>query len=185
MSEKYKNKVITIPNMLSITRIALIPLFVWLYAVKHLHTAAGIVFIISGITDIVDGFIARRFQMISDIGKVLDPVADKLTQVAMLICLLLRFPLMLIPFGLLIIKEIYMAISGVLVIQRTGQVLSADWPGKSATALLYAMMILHILCEDIALSVSVASILICAFMIVISFVLYAIRNTKALYKNNK
>lgn len=100
-------------------------------------------------------------------------MSEKYKKIAMLICFLLRFPLMLIPFGLLIIKEIYMAISGVLVIQRTGQVLSADWHGKAATALLYAMMTLHILCKDIALSVSVASILICAFMIAISFVLYA------------
>ena len=59
--------------------------------------------------------------MVSDLGKVLDPVADKLTQAAMLVCLLLRFPLMILPLVLLLIKETFMGISGFLVIKKNGQ----------------------------------------------------------------
>lgn len=140
-SSKYEQKIITIPNVLSFFRICLIPVIVWLYVVKYDYVRAGYVLILSGITDIVDGFIARHFHMVSDLGKILDPIADKLTQGVMLLCLVLQFPLMIAPFILLIAKEIYMSISGILIIQRTGIVCSADWHGKAATCSLYGMII--------------------------------------------
>ena len=121
--EKAENKIFTIPNVLSFFRILLIPVIVWLYLVKNNSIWAGYMLILSGITDILDGYIARRFNMASDLGKVLDPVADKLTQAAMLICLSIRFPLMIIPFVLLLVRDIYMGISGLLVIQRKGVVM--------------------------------------------------------------
>lgn len=74
-----KDQILTIPNLLSIVRLCLIPLIIWLYCVKKDYTLAVIVILISGATDIVDGFIARHFNMVSDFGKILDPVADKLT----------------------------------------------------------------------------------------------------------
>ena len=95
--DKYKKKIITIPNILSFIRLCLIPIIVWLYIGKQDHIMAGVFVIISGITDIVDGFIARTFNMISDVGKVLDPIADKATQTVVVILLVTRFPLMLIP----------------------------------------------------------------------------------------
>ena len=110
-----ENRVLTIPNLLSAFRLLLIPLFVWLYLQeKYFYT--GLVLLISGITDISDGFIARRFHMVSNVGKVLDPVADKLTQISMLICLVTRYPLMLILVVIMIFKELFMSISGLLVI---------------------------------------------------------------------
>ncbi len=80
----------------------------------------------SGITDIVDGYIARHFHMVSNFGKILDPIADKLTQVVMLICLALRFPLMIVPFVLMVVKEIYMSVSGILIIKKTKIVCGAE-----------------------------------------------------------
>ncbi|MEE1164601.1 MAG: CDP-alcohol phosphatidyltransferase family protein, partial [Lachnospiraceae bacterium] len=91
MEEKYKHKIITIPNVLSFLRLLLIPVIVWLYIVKKDPIWTMAILALSGITDIVDGIIARKCNMISDFGKAFDPVADKLTQIAMLFCLVSRF----------------------------------------------------------------------------------------------
>ena len=167
-----QNKIFTIPNILSFFRLCLIPVFMWLYCVEKNYIWTGIILILSGVTDTVDGFIARRFNMVSDLGKVLDPVADKLTQAAMLFCLLTRFPLMIIPLGLMVFKECFMGVTGFLVIQKTGKVFGADWHGKVNTWLLYAMMILHVFWYNIPDTVSRVLIGICVVMMMISLILY-------------
>lgn len=182
---KYEKKIITIPNVLSFFRLCLIPVIVWFYSIEHNYIRAGYILILSGVTDMADGFIARHFHMISNLGKILDPIADKLTQGVMLMCLVLRFPLMIVPFILLIGKEIYMSVSGILVIQRTGVVCGAEWHGKAATCFLYGMMILHVFWHEITPVVSRVSILACAVMIGISFVLYGVRNVKLLKNSGK
>ncbi len=179
-ASKSENKIFTIPNILSFFRILLIPAIIWLYLVKNNSVWAGYMLILSGVTDVLDGFIARRFNMTSDLGKVLDPVADKLTQAAMLICLSIRYPLMIIPFVLLLARDIYMGITGLLVIQRKGVVMGAEWHGKAATFLLYATMIVHIFFPGISSTISIISIAACTLMIAITFILYIVRNTKAL-----
>ncbi|MGL6218432.1 MAG: CDP-alcohol phosphatidyltransferase family protein, partial [Lacrimispora sphenoides] len=153
--------------------------------VKQDYLRTGGLLILSGLTDVVDGFIARRFQMISNLGKVLDPIADKLTQGAMLFCLVTRFPFMMAPLVLLILKEIFAGITGFMVIRNTGQVLGANWHGKAATILLYAMMILHVIWNDIPRILSDMLIAICILMMFVSLVLYGIRNIVALKNTNK
>ena len=175
-----QNKILTIPNLLSLFRLCLIPVFMWLYCVEKNYLWTGIILIISGLTDTVDGFVARHFNMISDLGKILDPVADKLTQAAMLFCLLTRFPLMIVPLGLMVFKEFFMGVTGLLVIQKTGKVFGADWHGKVNTWLLYAMMILHVFWYNIPDTVSKVLIAVCVIMMTISLVLYARHNMKAL-----
>ncbi len=184
-AETYKTKILTIPNLLSFFRICLIPVFIWLYCVRKNELWTGIVLILSGLTDVADGLIARRFHMISDVGKALDPVADKLTQGAMLLCLISRFSLMLIPLLLMTVKEIYMGVAGVMVIRRTGNVPGADWHGKAATGLLFAMMILHIFWPEIPSAVSIVSVAACTVMVGISFVLYAMRNIRDLKRGSR
>lgn len=179
----YEKKIITIPNILSLFRICLIPVFVWLYCVKEDYVMTAAVLLLSGLTDTIDGFVARHFHMISNLGKALDPVADKLTQAAMLFCLLLKFPLMVVPFVLLICKEMFMGITGLLVIRKTGTVYGANWHGKVATFLLYAMMILHVVWYEIPEIVSNVSIAVCIFAMALSLVLYGIRNIKLLLKS--
>ena len=173
-------KVFTIPNILSMVRIALIPIIVWLYHFKDDPTAAAVVVMASGVTDVVDGFIARRFDMISDLGKALDPVADKLTQTAMLICLLFRFPLMGLPLSLLVVKEFISGIWRLIVIRRTKEVRGAKWHGKVATVLLYGIMLLHILWPSIPGAYSSLSIVLCTLMMILSFFLYSKENFRAL-----
>lgn len=174
------NKILTIPNILSFYRICMIPIFVWSYCVKGNYIWTGFILILSGVTDTVDGFIARHFHMISNLGKILDPVADKLTQAAMLFCLLTRFPRMMIPLVLLVLKEIFMGIMGALVIRKTGNVFGANWHGKVATCLLYAMMILHVFWYNISDLVSKSLIAVCVLMMLVSLILYGYRNVQVL-----
>ena len=179
-TDSSQSKILTIPNLLSFFRLCLIPVIMWLYCVERNYLWTGIILIISGLTDTVDGIIARKFNMISDLGKVLDPIADKVTQAAMLFCLLTRFPLMIAPLALMVVKEFFMGVTGLLVIQKTGKVFGADWHGKVNTWLLYAMMILHVFWYNIPDVVSKVLIGICVVMMLISLVLYGRHNLKAL-----
>lgn len=174
----YQKKIITIPNCLSFFRLCLIPVIVWLYCFKKNYMWTTIVLILSGLTDIADGFIARRFGMISDFGKILDPIADKLTQAATLFCLVTRFHYMVIPLVLLVIKELFAAITGLMAIHKTKVVVGADWHGKATTVSLYSMMIIHIVWYNISSPVSHILVGICVGIMLMSFVLYAIRNIK-------
>lgn len=180
-----QNKIFTIPNVLSFFRLCLIPLLIWLYCVEHNFMWTAYILLLSGATDIVDGFIARRFHMISDLGKVLDPIADKLTQASMLFCLLTRFPLMIAPIALMLFKEMCMGISGFLVIKKAGTVLGANWHGKVATCLLYGMMLLHVVWYDIPSIVSNICVASCMVMMIISLILYGRRNWNTLKHKSK
>ncbi|MDO5649804.1 MAG: CDP-alcohol phosphatidyltransferase family protein [Gallicola sp.] len=173
-----ENRIITIPNVLSLFRIFLIPVFVYFYLQKRDYILAGMIIILSGVTDLVDGSIARRFNMITKVGKVLDPIADKLTQVTVLFCLTNRYPFMMIPFILLFIKEIATGIAGFMVIQKTGRVYGANWHGKLTTVLLYIMLILHLFWYNISSGVSNTFIFLCIGMMLVSFILYTIQNIK-------
>lgn len=178
----YSKKIITIPNVLSLIRLLLIPLIIWLYCSENNYAATTLVLLISGLTDIVDGVIARRFNMISDFGKAFDPIADKLTQLAMLICLLTRFELMWVPLILLVIKEVSTAITGLVAIKRTGIVMGAVWHGKATTVALYTMMMIHLVWYNIPDYASAVLIGMCVAIMLFSFVMYSIRNISAALK---
>ena len=175
-TDKYKDKILTIPNILSFVRILLIPLIIWLYLGPKSYVATSIVVIISGLTDVVDGFVARKFNMISDVGKVLDPFADKATQLVVIILLATRFPLMIMPIVLTLIKESFMALTGYLVIKKCDIVLGAHWHGKLATAFLTATMVLHLVWYDIIPVLSNVMICVSGALILLSLTLYAKRN---------
>ena len=177
---KYQKKILTIPNLLSLLRIFMIPPLVWLYCIKEDYFATLVLLTLSGITDVADGIIARRFNMISDFGKAFDPVADKLTQAVMLFCLTARFELMLLPLLLLVVKETIAAITGILSIKKSGKVMGALWHGKAATVMLYIIMAMHIIWFDLPMTVSYVSILVCSAMMIFSAILYSIRNIKVI-----
>ncbi len=173
-----RNKIFTIPNILSFFRLVLIPVFVWAYCGAEQYGLTAALLVFSGITDVLDGFIARHFDMISDLGKALDPVADKLTQLAMLFCLVTRFPLMLLPLIVLLAKEIASGIMGLVVIRKTGAVHGAVWHGKVTTVLLYLTMVIHVLWYKIPELASDCMIFACVGMMVLSLVLYSLRNAR-------
>ena len=152
-------------------------MIVWLYVRKQDYLWTTVILALSGVTDMVDGYIARRFRMISDFGKAFDPVADKLTQIAMLFCLVTRFPYMLLPLVVLMLKEAFAAVTGLLTIRKTGNVLGAVWHGKAATVSLYGMMLVHLLWFNIPSAVSGILIGVSTVMVLLSAILYGIRNT--------
>lgn len=177
---KHQKKILTIPNILSFFRLCLIPLTVWLYFGKRNYYAASGMILLSGLTDIVDGVIARRFQLVSDLGKILDPVADKLTQAALIFCLISKYDWMLWLFVLLAIKEMATGVSGFLVIKKTNVVNSAQWFGKLSTAVLYTVIILLFLFPNISAAWANAMILLCAAVLLLSMVKYLMFHAKLL-----
>lgn len=180
---KSRKKIFTIPNLLSAFRLILIPFFVWAYCVGEAYLLAAGILLLSGITDMADGFIARRFHMVSDLGKMLDPVADKLTQIAMLFCLTTRFPMMWFPLVLSAVKEISVGITSLLVIRKSGIVTGAVWHGKVTTTLLYIMMLVHLAWVHIPVIVSNVLISLCFLMMLFSWILYGWHNIKFLIEN--
>ncbi|MDO4618557.1 MAG: CDP-alcohol phosphatidyltransferase family protein [Clostridia bacterium] len=180
VESKYKNKILTIPNILSFIRIAMIPIIINLYIVRENYVATAGMVLLSALTDIADGFIARHFNMISDFGKAFDPIADKLTQFVIMICLTTRFRYMIVPVILITLKEIFAGITALMTIKKTQKVVGADWHGKLTTILIYSMMILHILWTDIPSVVSNILITASVVMMLLSAVLYAVRNIKML-----
>ena len=134
----------TIPNVLSLLRIALVPVFVEFYQMSNenrvwLYWAVGVL-VLSALSDFLDGIIARRFNQISEMGKLLDPVADKLTQIAVILCVTLRHPELMWLFLLCLVKETLQAIGGILLFSHCTKVEGSHWYGKVATALFYFTM---------------------------------------------
>ena len=180
MKTIFHGDILTIPNILSFSRICMIPWFMWVYLARGDSLSAALILLLSGVTDCLDGFIARRFTMISNLGKALDPLADKLTQVAMLACLVARFPHMWLIIVVMVVKEIFLLVTTLMSIKKTDEVRSADWHGKITTNLLYITMLSHLLFADIPAVLSDGLILLCTGLIILSGILYGIRNFKIL-----
>ena len=180
MEEKYKHKILTIPNLLSFFRLLLIPVIIWLYIVKEDPVWTAVILVLSGITDVVDGIIARKYHMVSNFGKALDPVADKLTQIAMLFCLVAKFRWMLLPLCVMIVKEVTAGILGIAAIRRTGRVDGSVWHGKTTTVSLYSMMAIHLLWYNIPDAVSGILIGACTALTLLSAFMYTKENVKKL-----
>ncbi len=141
-----------VPNVLSLVRIALIPVFVVLY-LSHRDGWAFGALMLSGVTDVLDGFIARRFNQITECGKLLDPLSDKLTQVAVVISLTTRYR-ELLPLAILcFIKEACQAVGGIILLRRRHAVRGSKWFGKLSTTVFYACMLALILFPQMSLAV--------------------------------
>jgi len=180
-----KNQILTIPNLLSLIRLLMIPVIIWLYCEKEDYLAAAIMTVLSGLTDIADGIIARKFHLVSDLGKILDPIADKLTQAALIFCLISKFEWMLWLFIFFAVKEITMGISGMIVIKKKDVVNSSQWFGKLATVVLYAVMILLFLFPGISTAWANVMILLCAAVLLLSMVKYLTFHCKLLRSKEK
>jgi len=177
-----KKDIFTIPNAISVFRLLLIPVILILYIGHKEYTAAAIVVLLSGASDIADGQIARRCNMISDLGKFLDPVADKLTQAAIMICLSTKYKEIWILVGVFALKELAMLLIGILVLRRTDTINGAQWYGKLNTVILELSMIALIVFPMIPEVVAVWMIRVCIASIIISFLLYCINFYRILSK---
>lgn len=167
-----KDQILTIPNLLSMIRLLMIPLIIWLYCDAQRHQAAAAVILLSGLTDVADGIIARKCNMVSDFGKILDPIADKLTQIALLLCLTAKYRLMIPLIIAFVLRELCMLVMGCITIRKYDSVNSSKWYGKLTTAVLYAVMMILILFPGIPDAAADGMIIACGLIMLVSFVMY-------------
>ena len=197
----------TIPNLLSVIRILLIPVFAYLFYNDE-KIWAVVILAISGLSDTFDGQIARKFNQISDLGKVLDPVADKLTQIAIAIMLLIDFKSAQNPiinalgwvFLVFLIKEGIMIVGGLIMLLLNIRPGAAEFWGKAATVVFYVGMVIiiaigpevgalnSILGFELPNVLTGAIVVLCAIMTIAAFLSYmpeTFRQFKEYFDNRK
>ena len=171
----WKKEVFTIPNMLSLFRLILIPVYVVIYLnaseSRDYFIAAGIL-AVSCLTDLVDGKIARHFNMISNLGKLLDPIADKATQFTLTLCLSIKYPVLRFVLVLFIIKEAFQGIACFLLYRKKKMLSGALLAGKICTTVLFVSLILLVLMPE--LNSAIVTIIACVdlFFLSVSFISY-------------
>ena len=144
--EKLRNKNLTVPNAMSLFRILVIPFFAYFFLKDNL-TAAVIALALSGLSDALDGFVARRFNQITELGKMLDPLADKLTQGTVAVCIAVRYPTICPLLFLLVTKELVMLCGACFLLHRGKKPCAAKWYGKVSTTLFYAAIVLIVVMD--------------------------------------
>lgn len=166
----------TIPNLLGYFRILLIPVFAWLYLQAETSQecfTAALVIGLSGLTDLFDGKIARKFNQVTELGKFLDPVADKLTLGVIIVCLATRYREIWLLAGLFLIKEGFMAVMGMLLLRRNGRKLDgAKWFGKVCTAVSYVVVFFLLLLPDLPLAAVRTLVILCAVVMLYTLFCY-------------
>lgn len=169
-------KIFTIPNILSLFRICLVPLIIYIYLFTELNILAGCLIILSGLTDIIDGYIARHFNQISDLGKILDPFADKLTIISILFCVTYKNNYFVIFLGAEIIKDIIVIATSYIEVKVIGKINGAKWPGKICTCIAYLVTMIYIFWINIPFEVSIFIILGSSTLILLLGVVYGLLN---------
>lgn len=134
---------LNIPNLLSVFRILILVPFVN-FVLKESYLYAGLILILSGVTDMFDGHLARKLNQVTDLGKMLDPIADKITLVTIMICLSIKFPKMLSFMIILVIKEILMLFAGAILLKSNKKPPASQWYGKLSTIIFYISVIIII-----------------------------------------
>ena len=137
----FKKGIFTIPNLLSLLRLALIPVYTSLYLKTENHFLSAGILAFSCLTDLLDGYIARRFHMVSNLGKFLDPLADKITQLTVILCLSTRYPLVRALIPLFLTKEIVQCALAYFHFRNGKTLDGALWAGKISTTVLFLSLI--------------------------------------------
>ncbi len=173
---KDRNKNINIPNTLSVLRIILIIPFVIYFTHDQIGQAAAVL-IVSGLSDSFDGIIARKFNQFTELGQMLDPLSDKLTQGAVAVCLAIKQPALIPLLAIFVIKEILMVGAACLLIRKSKRPGGSKWYGKVATTLFYVSFTIIVALKGIwgieNLWVTVTLLSITAAFMIYAFVQYA------------
>lgn len=184
-------KVFNIPNILSMFRIVLIPFFALLYFKADAQNTqyyfyASLALILSGISDLLDGVIARKFNQITYLGKILDPLADKLTQVVVVICVAIKLDSWVLTAALMVfvVKEFLMLIGGFIILKNKITLQASKWYGKVATAVFYVVMAAIAMFDWISIEIAFLMILVAALFMMFAFSQY-IMDFVSIMKNNK
>lgn len=171
-----KNKNLNVPNALTVLRILLIIPFVAFFVQEEI-VPAGIVLAVSGLTDMLDGMIARRFHQFTELGQMLDPLADKLTQGAVAICLAVEQPMLIPLLAIFVVKEILMVAGGIYLLRKNKKPGGSEWYGKTATVLFYISFTVIVALKGIwgidNLTVTITLLSITAAFMIFAFVQYA------------
>lgn len=172
MNKIKKEELFSIPNCMGYFRILLIPVFCVVYlqadTMKDYYVATAIV-AVSTITDLLDGKVARKFNMITEFGKFLDPFADKLTHAAIALCLAVRYTSMGYLVLLMLVKEGFMAVMGLINLRRGKKLDGAKWFGKVCTATLFLVLCVLVLLPGI--SVKTVNFLVYSEMVIMAVTL--------------
>ena len=161
-----------IPNILTVLRFFLIP-FILVFLVHDEFILAIVFLTISGITDILDGTIARKFNFITNFGKLIDPLADKITQLSILWMLVSKNIIPLWILVIVLIKEATM-VAGASFLYGKELVVSSKWYGKASTVLFYLAIVLSMIFRDLQIQTSIDLIIyyIAVTMTIFSLVMY-------------
>lgn len=166
-----KEDLFTIPNILCYIRIILVPVFVYLY-LNDYRLWSAVAVIIATLTDSIDGYIARRFNMVTDWGKFIDPVADKLMQFSMLFVVLMQYPLFFIVVVEYALKEIILLIVGLFIYHKGFNLNGANWAGKICSAAFDIVMLAFIFIPDIPKTAAGICVILVAVLLLIAFFSY-------------
>lgn len=175
----WKKDIYSIPNLLSLLRLILIPVYITIYLNAQVSTdyylAAGIL-AVSCLTDMIDGKIARHFNMITSLGKVLDPLADKLTQFTLILCLALKVENSLLWYliGLFVLKEGFQLVAGSIRLRKGIMLKGALLSGKICTTILFVSLILMVMMPDMPVKTINLITIIDALFLLIAFIHYMI-----------
>lgn len=173
----WKKEIFTIPNLLSLFRLVLIPVYVTIYLNARDNSdyfLAAAILAVSCITDMIDGQIARRFNMISTLGKILDPLADKLTQFALILCFAAKYPVWRIIVVLFFVKELYQLIAGAVNLKKGKMLKGALITGKICTTVLFVSLILMVLIPNLKPVYITILTIVDGIFLLIAFADYAI-----------
>lgn len=156
-------------------RILLVPVYLYVYlhaSEKNDYLLAAAIIGISSLTDLLDGKIARKFHMVTEFGKILDPAADKITQAALVISFTFRYPLMKFVLFIFVIKEIFMSVAGAVMLSKGQNMNGAQWYGKVCTCVLDCVMIVLLLFPELPLRLANFCMGICVAALLFSFFCY-------------
>ena len=170
-----KEDLFSIPNILTYARILLVPVFIIVYLnAKGLsgHIWAAVIVVVSGLTDIVDGYIARKYHMITDWGKIVDPIADKAMQFAMLFCVVWKYPLVWILVVFYAVKEIVSFAFSSYLYRHQKYISGANWAGKLCTVVLFLVMMALIVVPKVPDNILIIMIIVSGAFMLLAFVVY-------------
>lgn len=171
----WKKEIWTIPNLLSLFRLILIPVYVVIYLnareISDYYLAAGIL-AVSCLTDLIDGKIARHFNMISTVGKILDPLADKATQLTLILCLAMKYPVLWYLVTIFVIKESFQLIAGGINLRKGKMLKGALITGKICTTVLFVSLIVMVMIPGLDTGIINAITIIDILFMLASFIDY-------------
>jgi len=181
-----------IPNVLTTLRLLIVPfLGYFMYTEKYIISI--ILFALGGFTDILDGYIARKYNMMTKWGKVFDPLADKSMQITALALLVVHHFIPIIVLIIVVSKEALMIMGGILLYRKGKTVIGANWYGKLATVFFYFAILATIILSleslsngytSIAINVAIGLAVLCTLFALLMYIIIYFKFTKIYDKNS-